>query len=136
MKTIAKYVVLAQALLLFNAATSSAAVQPHGNWQNNRRIDIKLSSFELATNFLIAKVITGTEPPQEIACVVKRLDSRAGETSTSAAPQGSGRTLSPDDPNDRIEAFKALIAEEAVDWTNAAWMPFTNSLRIDLGAGD
>ena len=48
-------------------------------YDNNRRIDIELDS-DLATNFVMAKIVTGKDISEQIAIVVKQLSASVTET--------------------------------------------------------
>ena len=102
-------------------------------WDNGRRIDICLSTFDLATNFVIAGVETGKDPPSQIAVVVKQLSSAKPTASNALVARGPDGRI---DPHKMLEAMKARTAEEEVDWQEVKWMPFKSTVPIDLGPGD
>ena len=109
-------------------------------WNNKRRIDFRLSTFDLATNFVVAKVVTGEEVPSKIALVVKRVGlSATGAPAAYPAPP-HGTNLSPSQAMEfaraRIAAMQSQFEEEKVDWEKATWIPFTTTLPIDLGPGE
>jgi len=107
----------------------------------DRRIGLRLNTYQLLTNVVVATVDTGSEVPQEIACIVKPLGSypASGPELLAGLNSPTGGIAS---ATARREANQALMerldrrhAEEQADWQQARWMPFTNSLTIDLGAG-
>jgi hypothetical protein len=98
-----------------------------------------LETFHLATNFVIAKVEIGEEIPSQIALIV----AQPGSSNTSALDLSEALQAGPnvdrhaylESMNKRLEALKAR-REDRDEWQKATWIPFTDSLPIDLGPGD
>lgn len=109
-------------------------------WDNKRRIALRLDRFDLATNFVVAKIETGEQVPNQIACVVKRLGSPVTNAMVPFPASVSGTNLSPEEilrfGKARLAAAKSRRAEEEVDWQQATWIPFAGTLPIDLGPGE
>ena len=113
---------------------------PATAWDGRRRINLKLPTFHLATNFVVAAVEIGEEVPNQIALVVKRLGSPATNVPTPTAASQSAPNVPRNgafaDARARMAAMQARMAEEQADWEHANWIPFTTNLPIDLGPGD
>ncbi len=107
----------------------------------NHLIDIRLSTFHLTTNFVIAQVETGPEKPNQIALMVKKVSSysqlkpdmfgllRSINTNMTPAERAA-------DWRARSERMRARREEEQADWNAARWIPFAQTLPIDLGPGE
>jgi hypothetical protein len=101
--------------------------------RNQQNINLRLATFYLKTNHVIATVETGEEKPNQIALLVKRLIS--AKTNSSGSP-GASETDVHLTLTGMREAMKARNVEESVDWKTATWIPFTNTISVDLGPGD
>ena len=120
------------------ALPRAAVPKPGGHWDQNRRVNIELDSTDLTTNLVIAKVITGTEVPEQIALMVKALGQSPATASLGLqATNVQFRTNAAVSlGRQRMEEWKARQAEEQVDWKKATWVPFTATMAVDLGPGD
>jgi hypothetical protein len=123
---------------------SSGAPRPGASpataWNTRHRINLKLPTFHLATNCVVAAVEIGEEVPDQIALVVKRLGSSVTNAPAPVASSQSApnvpRNAAFADARARIQAMRSRMLGEQVDWQDATWVPFTTNLPIDLGPGD
>jgi hypothetical protein len=99
-----------------------------------RWIYLKLNSFHLATNFVVAAVKTGEEVPSEIALTV--IQASAPATNASENSKNTNRQDVWTDWRARREEMKTGSVQKKFDLQRLSWIPFTTNLPIDLGPGD
>jgi hypothetical protein len=105
-------------------------------WDPRREIKLRLPTFDLATNFVVAKVETGAEVPSQIALIVKQLKPPA----TNGLPKRPGPGASLQEMAQfftaQSKALEVQFDDERIDWSQAVWIPFTTTLPLDLGPGE
>ncbi len=112
-----------------------AFAPPRPEWNQARRIGLRLPTFTLTSNIVVAGVETGADIPSRIAVLIKRPDLAQAPPPQMPRP-GSDPTKFKEEYDAYDRAMKAQRSQEKADWRTAQWMPWTNSLRLDLGPGD